>query len=300
MMLIPKHLQIETVNGYCTARCIMCTIDQWTRKPEIMDNSTFTTILEKFKPYRQSIRYLTLQLCGEPLLDKHLAAKIKIAKEMNFKGTGFATNCTELNETASENLIAAGLDTLICSIDGIQKATHESIRVGTNFEQIVSNVTQFIKLRNQIGSSRVMVRFIRQKANYSEWPAFLEYWSERINPDLGDEVVKFDVHNWGSDLPEYEQMKVYQENDNQKLICQDIYERLIIFANGDIGFCCVDDNGFFKLGNAIDDDPIHIFNNYPFTHYRTMMNSGKINELDHCKNCLVPRSRLLRSIESQS
>jgi MoaA/NifB/PqqE/SkfB family radical SAM enzyme len=111
---------------------------------------------------------------------------------MGFKGTGFATNCTELNETSSKNLIAAGLDTLICSIDGIKKATHESIRVGTNFEQIISNVAQFIKLRNQTGSSRVMVRFIRQKANYSEWPAFFEYWSERIDKDFGDEVVKFE------------------------------------------------------------------------------------------------------------
>jgi hypothetical protein len=95
-------------------------------------------------------------------------------------------------------------------------------------------------------------------------------------------------------------MEVYQENDNQRLICQDIFERLIIYANGDIGFCCIDDNGFFKLGIALDDDPIHIFNSPPFTHYRTMMNNGKINELEHCQNCLLPRSRLLRNSESQS
>ena len=123
--VIPKHIQIETINGMCTSRCIMCTWQTWTRKPNVMNSDTYRRILEKFKPYREHIQYLTLHGCGEPLLDKELAKKVKIAKEMGFKGTGFATNCTELDEHKSQELIEAGLDTIICSIDGINQEKPE-------------------------------------------------------------------------------------------------------------------------------------------------------------------------------
>lgn len=275
-MIIPKHIQIETINGVCTSHCIMCTRQSWTRKPNVMNNDTYRIILEKFKPYHEHIQYLTLHFCGEPLLDKGLAEKVKIAKEMGFKGTGFATNCTELDKHKSSELIGAGLDTIILSIDGINKHTHEAIRVGTNFEKIVSNVKSFIKIRNESGKTRVMIRFIRQEINKQEWPLFFDYWSKELNKDFGDEVVKFDVHNWGDKLDDYQ-----SEDLNRSLgaridnyICQDIFERMIIYSNGDVALCCADDNGFFKLGNVIDSDPIRIYNNEIFTHYREKMRGG--------------------------
>lgn len=145
-MYFPKHLQIETINGVCSAHCSMCTIDQWKRKPQVMSTETFSSILAKFLPYQEHLEYLTLHFCGEPLLDSSLPEKVNIAKNLNFKGVGFATNCTHLNENMAERLLKAGLDTIICSIDGINKETHESIRVRTNFDEIVRNVQQFILL----------------------------------------------------------------------------------------------------------------------------------------------------------
>jgi MoaA/NifB/PqqE/SkfB family radical SAM enzyme len=196
-MIIPKHIQIETINGVCSAHCIMCTWQSWARKPNVVNNDTYRRILEKIKPYREHIQYLTLHGCGEPLLDKGLAEKVTIGKKMGFEGTGFATNCTELDEHKSQELIKAGLDTIICSIDGINKHTREALRVGTDFEKIVSNVKNFIKIRNEPGETRVMARFIRQESNKQEWPLFFDYWSKQLNKDCGDEVVKFDVHKWG-------------------------------------------------------------------------------------------------------
>lgn len=293
-MIIPKHIQIETINGVCTSRCPMCTWRTWNRKPNVMNIHTYIHTLEKFKPYREYIQYLTLHGCGEPLLDKGLAEKVKIAKEMGFKGTGFATNCTELDEHKSLELIEAGLDTIICSIDGISKHTHEAIRVGTSFEKIVSNVKSFIKIRNKLGRTRVMVRFIRQEINKQEWPLFFDYWSRQVNKDFGDEVVKFDVHNWADKLDDYQSKDLNRSPGLDHYICQDVFERMWIYSNGDIGLCCADDNGFYKLGNVIDSDPIGIYNNETFNHYRKMMTEGRTLELEHCKTCTIPRSRALK------
>jgi len=298
-MVIPKHIQIETINGVCSTRCIMCTLQTWTRKPNVMDKDTYRIILAKFKPYRQDIQYLTVHGCGEPLLDKELPEKVKIAKKMGLKGTGFATNCTELDEHKSQELIEAGLDTIICSIDGINKHTHEAIRVGSNFEEIISNVKNFIKIRNESGKTRVMVRFVRQELNRQEWPSFFEYWSKWLNKDFGDEVVKFDVHNWGGTLENYQSKDLNRRMGLGNYICQDVFERMWIYSTGDVALCCADENGFYDLGNVIDTDPIKIYNNEIFSHYRKMMLEGRSLELEHCQTCTIPRSRFLKK-ESKS
>lgn len=294
-MLIPKHLQIETIGGVCTAECTMCGYKKtWARQPLVMKNSVYTHILEKFKPYRDQLQYLTLHGLGEPLLDKHLPQKIEIAKKMGFKSIGFATNCTELSEQKSYDLINAGLDTLICSIDGITQQTHESIRRKTNFNEIVSNVKNFLKIRKLIsGGGKIIIRFIRQELNKDEWPAFLEFWSLHLDKSCGDQVVRFDIHNWSRE-PDNDYHTVDINRGLQNYICTDLFERLLVYANGEVGLCCADENGFFKLGNVIDSDPIEIYNNAIFTYYRTMMQEGKIFDLEHCRTCTVPRSRSLK------
>jgi MoaA/NifB/PqqE/SkfB family radical SAM enzyme len=259
-----------------------------------MNNNTFKMVLEKFRPYREHIQYLSMQGWGEPLLDNRLAEKVKIAKEMGFKGTGFATNCTALDERISLDLIGAGLDTILCGIDGINKHTHEAVRVGTDFEKIVSNVKNFIKIRNESKSkTRIIIRFIIQEINKKEWPPFLDYWSRQVNKGFGDEVVKFDIHNCAGSIDGYEDM---DPNRGLSLgdICEELFIRILIFSNGEIGFCNADIDGFFKLGNIANSDPIKVFNNEIFNHYRKMMREGKILNLKHCKDCTLPRSRALK------
>lgn len=293
--IVPNHIQIETVNGICTTRCIICTWQTWERKPGVMNNDIYRNIITKFIPYREHIQYVTLHGCGEPLLDKGLGEKVAITKKMGFKGTGFATNCTELDERKSRELIEAGLDTIICSIDGINKETHEAIRVGANFDQIVSNLRNFIKIRAERGRTRIIVRFIRQEMNKKEWPLFFNYWTERLNKDFGDEVVKFDVHNWGEKLDDYQSMDLNRRRRIDSPICRDVFERMIIYFNGDVALCCADDNGFYDLGNLINSSPIEIYNNKIFTRYRETMVKGKILELEHCKKCTIRRSRVLKT-----
>jgi hypothetical protein len=293
-MIIPEHVQIETINGVCTSRCNMCSYKSWKREPIVMGNGTFRKILEKFKPYREHIQYLSMQGCGEPLLDKEIAEKVKIAKEMGFRGVGFATNATELNEQTSIDLIKAGLDTILCGIDGINKHTHETIRVGTNFEKIVSNVNNFIKTRGKLGKTRVMIRFIRQEINKHEWPLFVDYWSKQLDKTFGDEVVKFDIHNCAGDVEGYEEMDPNRALEFDNYVCEELSKRIVIFSNGEIALCNADINGFCNLESAIDCDPIEVFNGKVFNYYRKMMEEGKISELDPCKHCTIPRSRAFK------
>ena len=292
-MIIPTHLQIETINGICTAKCTMCTIDSWKRKPNIMNLDKYTDILRRFLPYQKNLQYLSLFGFGEPLLDPSIVIKVEVAKSMGFRSVGFASNCTELNLDITDNLLLAGLDTLIPSIDGVNKETHESIRIGVNFNQVVGNVILFIARRNLIGHTKVVVRFTKQKDNEGEWEEFKELWESRLDPYYGDMVICHDVIDVGGQVPGYEDKRV-SDGGNVPCVCPEIYNRMSVHSDGNVALCCAEANGIFDLGSVLETDPIELFNGEVFKRYRKLMEEGRIGELELCNTCNIPRSMRLK------
>jgi radical SAM protein with 4Fe4S-binding SPASM domain len=292
--LMPSHLQIEVVGGkgMCNAHCAMCTIDKWERPPTIMSDAVFQGIMDGIAPFNEHIEYVTLHGNGEPLLDKAMAGKVRYAKQKGFKGVGFATNCSALTKKRADELIAAGLDTIICSIDGMKKETHEAIRPGTKFESVVRNVKYLIQARNRSGKTKILVRFIRQELNQHEFPEYKAYWDKYLNPEFGDEVLVFNIHNWGSQLEVGNQINESFGHVHEEIpICADLYHRLLVFPNGDLAFCDADYNGFYDLGNVQKEHFLKLYNGERLNFYRQKMESGKIRELPYCKSCTIPISR---------
>lgn len=225
MKYIPTHIQIETVNRYCNARCPMCTIKfvpDWdedaeddlsfkgiSRPAEFMSLESFKTIAIKFAPYVDKIRFLSLHGCGEPLLDKSLAEKIAFAKEVGFKQIGFTSNCSGLNEKNAEKLLEAGLNCIIPSIDGTTKEVLEEIRPRTKFEEVISNVRRFIEIRDKGNyNCKVLVRMVRQQLNINQWDDYNTYWRTYLNPSKGDDVLGFDIHNTGGKVEDYDKKRL--------------------------------------------------------------------------------------------
>jgi MoaA/NifB/PqqE/SkfB family radical SAM enzyme len=351
MKYIPSHLQIEPVNRFCDARCPMCTIKfvpDWEkdvndelsfkgvgRKAEIMSLDTFKAIVSKFTPYVKGINILSLHGCGESLLDKGLYKKIAFAKEMGFKEVGFTSNCNILTRRTAENLLDAGLNCIIPSIDGTTKDVHEAIRPRTNFEQIVENVKYFIEYRNRRDlQCKVLIRMVRQQLNSSQWDDYNAFWKPLLNQEKGDDVLAIDVHNNGGKVIDFHKMKVsefeklnadYETGyvkaiDDKALqqaiewnpggqeyiqlsgaqlehagVCPDLFSRLSIFVSGDVALCSADQAAFFRLGNVIESDPIEIFNGEIFTQYRDKWLNRQSMSLEHCKGCSVTQSRFHKS-----
>ncbi len=301
--LMPSHLQIEVVGGkgMCNAHCAMCTIDKWERPPTIMKEEVFRSIIDSVEPFKEHIEYVTLHGNGEPLLDRDMASKVQYAKLRGFIGVGFASNCSALTKKRADELIEAGLDTIICSIDGIKKETHEAIRPGTDYDAIVENVKYMIKARNRAGKTKILVRFIRQDLNQHEFPVYKEYWEKLLNPEFGDDVLVFNIHNWGSQLEVDNQINENFGHVHDLVpICADLYHRLIIFPNGDLAFCDADYNGFYDLGNVQKEHFLKLYNGDRLNFYRQSMESGKIGELPYCKQCTIPISRANKTAPADS
>lgn len=189
----------------------MCTIGAVDRKG-IMSLDIFSAILDSFKPYADKMKFLTLHGMGEPLMDKGIVEKVNTAKKKGFNGVGFATNATFLTEELSTSLITSGLNTIIFSLDGLNKETHESIRRGVNYDEVVNNIKRFIHLRGELGETKIIMRMIRQESNADEWDEYYAYWTDLLSSKYGDQVSYFDLHNWGEKAADSENtQKRYHE-----------------------------------------------------------------------------------------
>lgn len=296
-LVIPSHIQIETVAGICNYRCIMCPIEESIRNG-IMDNKTFEKILLKLQPYLCHQRFLSLCSLGEPLIDKKVSEKIRIAKRLGFRGTGIYTNGELLTEEIAARLLDAGLDTLIISIDGFTSEVQAAIRVRSHLERVVSNVEQFIALREKHKSkTRVMIRFIRQELNKHQEGDFHNFWKARIKDGCGDTISIYNVHNSGRKVLNFMRKPSEEVIEKMKgLKCPEIYERLEIALDGSINFCCGDQFGYHQIGNILDSDLAELYNSPLHISYRKAMDKGHILDMELCRDCTVAYSIATRAI----
>ena len=279
-MLIPRRLTIETVFG-CNAKCIMCPIDFPTkRKKQIMSSDMYVSIVDSMAPYASQLEKFDLFGLGEPLLDPHLFDRITYAKRKGFRNIGLSTNGHLLTAAKRELLLKSGIDTIIFSIDGAKKETHEGIRVGTDFDRVVRNCVDTIRLRDECGlRTRFVIRFIRQERNYDEWDAFKLFWLSVISPQKRDFITVYDAHSWGGKVAtKFDILKGHLANPEIEAMPCHHLNNLIILSDGSVPLCSEDWlDSPFRLGNVRDGSPIDIFNCEKFNRIRAVHGARKKN-----------------------
>jgi MoaA/NifB/PqqE/SkfB family radical SAM enzyme len=243
-ILIPKRLTLETVFG-CNSNCIMCVINLPTkRKKGIMPVWMSKYVLDECAKYVDQIRQLDFFGLGEPFLDPYLFERIKYAKEKGFKNIGISTNADLLDEDKQKKLLESGIDTVLFSIDGAKKETHEAIRRGTNFERVVRNFQGIIKMRDEGNyKTRFVLRFIRQDINKNEWEDFKKFWEPKLSKEKKDMMIIYDMHTWGGEKFSKDKILNNQTRDPEieKKPCHRLNELLIVLADGSVPLCNEDE-----------------------------------------------------------
>jgi MoaA/NifB/PqqE/SkfB family radical SAM enzyme len=175
--------QIE-VTSRCNLKCVMCPVtvlaEHWPARD--MSWETFGRIAAAF----ERTKWVHLQGWGEPLLHRRVFDMIARAKSAGCR-VGFTTNGTRLTRANGARLLDLGLDLVAVSIAGASAATHEAIRVGSDFAKLVENLRRFLHLRRETGNTRpkVEVFYLMTSANLAELPRAVE-----LAADLGaDELV---------------------------------------------------------------------------------------------------------------
>jgi len=299
-ILIPQELAIETIFG-CNLKCTMCSIDAPTdRKKGAMSMDLFRYIADEMVPYRSQIERVDLFGLGEPLLDPHIFERIRYLRERSFRNLGLSTNANLLDLEKRKALLETGIETVIFSIDGFRKETHEKIRRGSSFERVVSNVEETIKMRDRGNyGTRFVIRLIRQPGNESEWAPYREFWNQRLSREKRDYVVAYDMHNNGGLLVSKEEILAGTGLDPavEARPCHFLFECLIILADGQIAACHPDfHEPHFHLGKIPPMTPIEAFNSPSFRHLREMHRQGRKVEFPLCRECNIPYCEVSREL----
>ncbi|HYN13705.1 MAG TPA: radical SAM protein [Burkholderiales bacterium] len=163
-----EAFQIE-VTSRCNLKCVMCPVtvlaERWAQRD--LPWETFERVAEAFA----RVKWVYLQGWGEPLLHRRVFDMIARAKSAGCR-VGFTTNGTRLTPQTGARLLDLGLDLLAVSIAGASPATHEAIRVGSDFAKLVENLRRFASLRRELRSAtpKIEVFYLMTPANLAELP----------------------------------------------------------------------------------------------------------------------------------
>ena len=282
LLKFPSYVEVETVNA-CNARCPMCTIADWERGHTPMTDELYDKIAAELIEHAGDLNRVSLYRDGEPLIDKKLPARVAVLKDGGVKNVSISTNVSLLTQSKAEDLLHAGLDTIIMSIDSMDKQIFESIRVRLVFEEVLENCLRFIELRNKIRpETRIWVRMIRQESNRDEWPSYQKYWSERLSAN--DRVYFHNIFNWGGQLKDFQPIATSFEPN---LPCVALWSLLVIFCNGDVPLCNVDFNNKFPTGSVVSNTIEELWRGKVMNQRRDLHLAGRKGEINICENCNV-------------
>jgi MoaA/NifB/PqqE/SkfB family radical SAM enzyme len=161
-----NYLQIG-VSSRCTHACKMCprTVfsDIWSSSDMTLE--TYGRIAEHFP----IVRNVYLSGWGEPFLNPHFGEMVRIAKEEGC-AVGFTTNGAFLDDQAMARMVDDQVDLVSVSLAGAKAATHESMRVGSNFTEITGMLARLDRLKQRARSDKpgVLLLFMMNKNNLDE------------------------------------------------------------------------------------------------------------------------------------
>ena len=142
----PIYLLIEPAS-VCNLRCVMCfQIDKTFTKKEnmgLMPWDLFVKIADQAA--EGGTKAVTLASRGEPTLNPRFGDMLKYLNDKGIVDLKINTNATRINETISHQILSAGVNEVVFSVDAGTKDTYESIRVGGKFDSVVSNIEEFNK-----------------------------------------------------------------------------------------------------------------------------------------------------------
>jgi len=235
----PRYVLYD-VNNVCNARCPFCpqhTIAQSDDfVPQNLDWNLFVRTIEETAQY--PVDLVRFSGDGEPLLHPRIADMIGYAREVGIQKINLTTNGSLLRHHRMSEILANPPHIIDVSLDAIRPQTYDKYRVGLDFNTTMSNVHEFLRLRDP-AKTKVIVSMIHHPGLDEEVAEFRAYWSSRA-----DFVAIRRLHsNLGL-------VQVEQPPLPPRWPCAHLWQRLVVDFRGHIRFCPIDWHDKSYVGEA--------------------------------------------------
>lgn len=163
---------------------------------------------------------------------------------------------------------------------------YKKVRVGGDYEKVISNLEEFLEVKKKTGKSypRVRVSFVVSEDNKHEQKKFYELWKDRVN------VVSFqqcyDFAQWDSSagieladslVPHY--------------TCSQLWQLLTITYEGDILICEHDYHHNHVLGNLKTHTIYECWHSETINKFRKLHIENQWREIPICRKCVSSVNR---------
>lgn len=169
-----KHfstLQIELTTR-CPLRCRMC-VREGARDWQVGDMKF--NDFKKLITYFKDVERVVLEGWGESLLHKNIIEIIRLVKAEGPE-VGFVTSGMSLKKDIISELITAGVDFIGFSMSGSTPETHDSIRVNSDFQNLLSNIRALneFKAVKKLKRPKLHIVYLMLKDNIFEIPELIK------------------------------------------------------------------------------------------------------------------------------
>lgn len=281
-LYFPKFFEIETVNA-CNARCQMCPIDWEMQKSNVMSEELFAKLVHELAGYVDYVDTIALSRDGEPTLDKNLPGKVKMLKDIGIKKVTFSTNGQLLLPKLIHQLIDAGLDDIMVSIDGVTRETYEAIRNRLNYDVVLENTLNLIRIRNErCLDMTIRVRMVLMEKNQHEHEEWLAFWKPKLSNK--DRIYARKCHEWG-DQNYIEPEKNIIKHAGKP--CVVLFSSMIIKYDGKVPLCSIDYIPRNIMGDFSKQSINEIWRGENFAKVRSFHATEQRNEIRMCCGCNI-------------
>ena len=272
---------------------------------EIMDDALYSKIVDEIVA-EDDFCELVPMAQNEPLLDPKLEERIA-----EFKGRAkphqtveIVTNGTALTPARFERLIQSGLDTITISLSAFTQATYEKLIEGLSWKQVTNNL-EAVAVSPSLARINVFLRYVRQNGNETEFSPFKKYWTRR-----GLNVSNYEINNRAGVLQGYKDRQPIKsfwfqrirKSMGRKLFkgaCPHAFGIMHILKNGDVPLCSNDWHNRHILGNVREQSIREIYNSPRMNEIRELMEQGRFDEIDACRDCSFWHEWLKNKQESE-
>jgi radical SAM protein with 4Fe4S-binding SPASM domain len=133
------------------------------------------------------LKRIDLTGIGESLMNREFFQIVEFLKARGLYVT-LNDNFTLMTEKAARQIVELQVDQIFLSLDGATKQTYEQIRIGANFDKVISNTRSLIQIKRDMKKKcpEVKVNTVVCLTNHHELPRIIE-----LAHDMGIGMVQF-------------------------------------------------------------------------------------------------------------
>lgn len=276
----PLHVDVE-LSSICNLRCPMCyTITPAFKKKVragLMDWALFTRVVDECAA--AGVYSLRLSLRGESFLHPRIVDAVRYAKSRGIAEVSTLTNGLRLDEELFREVMAAGLDWITISFDGLG-ATYERIRRPARYDRAVEKIANYARIKAAAGRVKPVVKV------QSILPAIREdpeaYY--RVFAPIADMVSANPLIDY---LHKDEQAGIPYESN---FSCPQLYQRLVVGSDGLVLACANDEENECVIGDATRQTIREIWHGPELDAARRSHREHRgVRDYRACAKCYLPR-----------